>query len=137
MTQQKKWTGPAGEEEHKEGPSGSGDPVLAEARSLREETPVGSASGEAPAPEEDREESPQRENEDRKRSAGELGKELVTAFSMGLSCFTGISPEAMYRRLHQRTEIVQVTEGGDDLLEGTGFEALNPEILPKSELDED
>ena len=56
----------------------------------------------------------------------------------GRAAFSGISPEAMYQRLHQKTEIVQLTEGDDDdLLDGTGFEALNPEILPKGDLDED
>ena len=73
-----------------------------------------------------------------RRGAGDAARDLVSAFAIGLSAFSGISPEAMYRRLHQKTEIVQLTEGDDDdLLDGTGFEALNPEILPKGDLDED
>ena len=73
-----------------------------------------------------------------RRDAGDVARDLVSAFAIGLSAFSGISPEAMYQRLHQKTEIVQLTEGDDDdLLDGTGFEALNPEILPKGDLDED
>lgn len=73
-----------------------------------------------------------------RRGAGDAARDLVSAFAIGLSAFSGISPEAMYQRLHQKTEIVQLTEGDDDdLLDGTGFEALNPEILPKGDLDED
>ena len=73
-----------------------------------------------------------------RRNAGDAARDLVSAFAIGLSAFSGISPEAMYQRLHQKTEIVQLTEGDDDdLLDGTGFEALNPEILPKGDLDED
>ena len=97
------------------------------------ETPA--EDGEA---EEEKDQKPETLVRELRRDAGDAARDLVSAFAIGLSAFSGISPEAMYQRLHQKTEIVQLTEGDDDdLLDGTGFEALNPEILPKGDLDED
>ena len=88
--------------------------------------------------EEEKDQKPETLVRELRRDAGDAARDLVSAFAIGLSAFSGISPEAMYQRLHQKTEIVQLTEGDDDdLLDGTGFEALNPEILPKGDLDED
>ncbi len=88
--------------------------------------------------EEEKDQKPESLVRELRRDAGDVARDLVSAFAIGLSAFSGISPEAMYQRLHQKTEIVQLTEGDDDdLLDGTGFEALNPEILPKGDLDED
>ena len=90
------------------------------------------------AAEEEKDQKPETLVRELRRDAGDAARDLVSAFAIGLSAFSGISPEAMYQRLHQKTEIVQLTEGDDDdLLDGTGFEALNPEILPKGDLDED
>ena len=135
--------GPFPEERSAEGPE-AGPETLSD--DGEREEPEDSAA-ETPAEEPEFEDGEAEEEKDQKsetlvrelrRGAGDAARDLVSAFAIGLSAFSGISPEAMYQRLHQKTEIVQLTEGDDDdLLDGTGFEALNPEILPKGDLDED